>query len=259
VHIHYGTQSILGPLSGRPFVVHCHGTDIRGVGPHTLRGRLLAPFLAEASLVLYSTPDIGADARALRSDAIFLPNPIDVDRFTPGGIRDRDLLVALRLDPVKGAETVLIGVERLLRARPSTTVTVVANGPLTPQAREFLGDRAVFVAPVPHEQMPQALGRHRVAVGQVRGGALGQLELEAMASGTPVVAGFRFPDAYDVMPPIEQARTADDVATAIQGLLDDPERRARLARDGRTWVVAHHAAAIIAARLDALYRGVLDP
>ena len=28
--VHYATHSLVGLPSGRPFVVHCHGTDIRG-------------------------------------------------------------------------------------------------------------------------------------------------------------------------------------------------------------------------------------
>ena len=29
-HVHDATQSLVGLFSWRPFVVHCHGTDIRG-------------------------------------------------------------------------------------------------------------------------------------------------------------------------------------------------------------------------------------
>src|SRR5262245_53771029 len=60
VHIHYATQAWPAMLSGRPFVVHCHGSDIRGVDPTSVVGRFLTPALHRAASVLYSTPDLAS-------------------------------------------------------------------------------------------------------------------------------------------------------------------------------------------------------
>lgn len=256
-HVHYATQALVGLLSGRPFVVHCHGTDVRGVVPRSLRGRALRALLRRAALVVYSTPDLEIDARSLRSDSEFLPNPIDVAAFVPAGPRDRDVLVGVRLDPVKGAETAIAAIEQLLRDRPATTVTVVASGSLVPTARARLGERASFVEPRHHRDMPLLLASHRIALGQFRLGILSQFELEAMACGTPIVTTFRYPAAYDTPPPLEQAAEPDGIARAVAGLLDDDERREVLGRDGREWVVAHHASDAVAAHLDRLYRRAL--
>jgi glycosyltransferase involved in cell wall biosynthesis len=106
--------------------------------------------------------------------------------------------------------------------------------------------------------MPQLLRRHRVAVGQFRVGAVGQFELEAMACAIPVVADFRFPRAYGTPPPIEPAHDADELAGALERLLDEDHRREQLGRDAREWVVANHADDAIAARLDELYRAALS-
>jgi glycosyltransferase involved in cell wall biosynthesis len=258
VHIHYATQAVVGPMSGRPFVIHCHGSDIRGVGRDGLRGRLLELLLARALLVLYSTPDLAEDARGLRADAVFLPNPIDVRAFAPGGERDRDVLVGARLDSSKGAEVAIQGIDRLLARRPSTTVTVVASGRLACDAVALLGPRARFIPPVGHDEMPQLLRRHRVAVGQFRVGAVGQFELEAMACETPVVTDYRFPLAYATPPPIEPASDPDGVAGALERLLNQDDRREKLGRDARAWVIANHADDAIAARLDELYRAALS-
>ena len=257
VHVHYATQGFVGPLTGRPFVVHCHGSDVRGVGPRGLRGRLLAAILGQASLVLYSTPDLEPDVRSLRADAVFLPNPVDLDLFSPGGVPERDVLMATRLDSGKGAEIAIEAIRRVLLDRPSTTVTVVANGPLAPLARARLGDTVVFVEPTSRATIPALIRRHRVVIGQFRVGAIGMLELEAMACGRPVIASFRFPDAYPEPPPIEQAQTTDEVAASIVRLLDDPERCRRLSESGPPWVARHHGSDAVAARLDTLYRDVL--
>lgn len=253
-HIHYATQALVGPILGRPYVVHCHGTDIRGVAANAARGRLLHAMFSRASLVLYSTPDLAADACRLRRDALFLPNPIDVAAFASDGARDQDLLVAVRLDPVKGAEIAISAVERILAVRPATTITVVANGSMATDARARLGERVRFVDPVAHADMPRLIARHRVALGQFHLGILSQLELEAMACGTAVVTSFRYATAYDLPPPIEEASDPSQVARFACGLLDDDDRREALAERGREWVVAHHSADAVAERLDGLYR-----
>lgn len=256
-HVHYATQALVGLLCTRPFVVHCHGTDVRGVVSGSLRGRALRALLRPAALVVYSTPDLEIDTRSVRSDAQFLPNPIDVATFAPAGPRSRDLLVGVRLDPVKGAETAIVAIELLLHDRPATTVTVVASGLLAPAARARLGGRVSFVEPRRHPDMPQLLASHRVALGQFRLGILSQFELESMACGTPIVATFRYAAAYDKPPPVEEASEPQAIARAVVGLLEDHERRERLARDGREWVIAHHDSDAIAARLDRLYRRAL--
>src|SRR4029077_2465855 len=98
-------------------------------------------------------------------------------------------------------------------------------------AAALLGPRARFVSTVAHDEMPKLLGRHRVAIGQFRVGAVGQFELEAMACATPVVADFRFPGAYGTPPPIEPARDADEVAGAVGRLLDEDGRREHLGHE----------------------------
>lgn len=252
VHVHYATQGVAAILAGRRYVIHCHGSDVRGARPGSVRGRFLAAILRRAALVLFATPDLAGDVRQFRPDAAFIPNPIDTAAFAPGADATRDVLLASRLDPVKGGETAIAGLARLLERRPETTVTVVAFGSLLDQARARLGDRARFVAPVAHEQMPGLLRDHRVVLGQFRLGILSQLELEALACGVPVVTGFRYADAYLEHPPIIDADTGPEVAERLAGLLDAESRQARGAA-GRAWVVANHDADAVAERLCAAY------
>src|SRR3990170_804339 len=83
VHVHYATQGFVGPMAGRPYVLHCHGTDVRGVAPGSPRGRYLGVVMRRAALVLVSTPDLLDDAARLVADPVYLPNPIDTSLFTP--------------------------------------------------------------------------------------------------------------------------------------------------------------------------------
>jgi glycosyltransferase involved in cell wall biosynthesis len=74
-----------------------------------------------------------------------------------------------------------------------------------------------------------------------------------MSSGVPVVADFRFPDAYGTAPPILRATSVQDVAAALETLLDDPARLADVAVRSRQWVIAEHAAAHVASRVSDVY------
>ncbi|MBS7612574.1 hypothetical protein KEJ27_10330 [Candidatus Bathyarchaeota archaeon] len=73
IHAHYcRSPAYASYFSGKPYIVHCHGSDIRG------RVNLLKRLcLKKAVKVLVSTPDL----LEVLPDAIWLPNPIDMERF----------------------------------------------------------------------------------------------------------------------------------------------------------------------------------
>lgn len=259
VHVHYARLGIVGPLAGRPFALHVHGSDIRGVERSSPWGREVAPFLRRARLVYFTTPDLASWTLPFRRDATFLPNPIEVDRFRPrdGGVFDgpelRDLLVGLRLDATKGIDTI-VDVLRLLAAkRPTTTITIVAHGGGLDRALAVAGP-ATRVVPLAHRaDLPALIQGHRLALGQFQVGAMGNYELECVASGVPVVMRFDFGSAYPSPPPVVSVATADRAAEEIVRLLDDGAARQRLADEGPGWVAANHGAPLIASRVLADY------
>ncbi len=257
VHVHYASQAVVGALIGRPFVVHCHGSDIRNVDPWTARGRYLARVMAPAAAVIYSTPDLETAVRRFRPDAEFLPNPVDTDQFAPRGSSQRDILVAIRLDAAKGATEVMAGLRLVLARRPETTATVVAFGPLAHELARDLGPRVCVQHTVPHDAMPRLIGDHRVAIGQLGLGAFGMTELETMSCGVPVVTDYRFARSYSVPPPVVQADRPATVADGLVQLLDDRDLRERAAADSRAWVVRHHSLPVVTRRLLATYDRVL--
>lgn len=258
VHIHYARSGVVGLAVGKPFIVHCHGSDIRGVRPGTAWGRELARPLREASRVYYATPDLEPWVRAFRRDAEFLPNPIVPATWAiePEGTR-RDVLVGVRLTEGKGAQRIEQVVRALVRRRPETSITVVAQGPGAAAITASAGDRVQVIDPVPHEGMPRLFAAHRIAIGQMRLGAIGNYELEALAAGLPVVASFTFESAYPSTPPVIGTDDPDAAADVVAALLDDEDRRRGLGASGRSWVAANHGDAAVAARLASAYAEVL--
>lgn len=259
IHVHYARLGIIGPLAGRPYALHVHGSDIRGVRPGSLWGRQTEPFLRRARLVYYATPDLAPWVLPFRRDAIFLPNPIESDRFRPressepAGEPRRDLLVGVRLDPIKGLETILEVLRGLAVRRPETSITIVAQGSGLERARASAGRDTVMSPRVTRAELPDFYRGHRLALGQFQVGSMGNYELEALASGLPVVMRFDQGAAYEDPPPIVAVDAPDAAIEAIVKLLDEPARLRELSEEGAAWVSANHAASAIAGRLLADY------
>lgn len=75
LHAHFCRSSAYAAyFSGKPYIVHCHGSDIRW-GINWLQKKCLN----NSKVVLVSTPDL----LNILPHAIWLPNPIDTKRFKP--------------------------------------------------------------------------------------------------------------------------------------------------------------------------------
>lgn len=260
VHVHFARLGMLGPMSGRPYTLHVHGTDIRGVRPDSWWGRETAPFLRQARLVYYSTPDLRPWVEAFRADAIFLPNPIETDRFRPLAPDDparavrRDLLVGTRLSPIKGLATIVEVLRLLAIERPEMTITIVDQGEGVAAALAAAGPNATVVPRISRTELPDVMRQHRLALGQFRLGIVSNFELEALASGVPVIMRFDPTEVYATPPPLVAAASAEEAAACIGELLDDEEERDELARLASAWVDAHHGAKAVAVRVIDDYR-----
>ena len=258
VHVHYARLGWAGPLTGRPFLVHCHGTDLRGVTPGSAWGRVTGPWLRAAATVLYATPDLEAWARPFRQDAIFLPNPIPIHEAAgESAAASRDLLVGVRLDPIKGPASIAATLAALRAIRPATTVTIIDQGSEVRSTLEAAGGAARLIPRLAPDAMPALLADHRAAIGQMGIGAIGNYELESMAAGLPTVSAFHYPNAYDAPPPVIDEGDPVGSARRLATLLDDEPARLSMAAAGRLWVTSHHAPAMVADQLLKIYREVL--
>jgi glycosyltransferase involved in cell wall biosynthesis len=251
VHIHYAYLGIVGLIARVPYVLHCHGDDVRDV-----ERRIWAPMIRlairRARHVYYSTPDLREPLLRIRPDVEFLPNPIDIDEFVPQPLPADagDVFVACALAENKGVANILDAMRRLGQSAPSVRLTAVAGGIGTAEAEEM--PNVLLLMHQPRRKLPTLMARHRVIVGQVHQGAVGMVELEALACGRPVVTWFTYNDSYPEPPPFVQALRGEEIATAIRRLLDDPAEAARIGAASREWVVRHHNAGTIAAKIEEL-------
>jgi phosphatidylinositol alpha-mannosyltransferase len=205
-----------------------------------------------------------------------IPCGIDLNRFrpvpNPGTPEPRNparptVLFVGRLDARKGIEVLLRAFPAVTKAVPGVRLSIVGGGPTEPQARrtvEELGISAAveFLGPVRPEDLPLTYASCDVYCAPSLGGeTLGIVLLEAMASGTPVVAS-RIPgydetvrDGIDgiLVPPADP----DALTSTLISVLTDESRRKALAAAGLQRM-QEYAWPKIAARTLEFYRELLQ-
>ena len=261
VHIHWASYGLLGLFSRVPFVLHCRGSDVRERLRSPLFRSTLAPFFRRAAAVLCITPDLLPVVRRLAPEATFFPAPIDTACFAPPERAERPWTVLLftRLEPGKGVELAVEGIARFAARHPEVRVWLLDYGVLRRTYRRRYGGRFEFLPHVPPEKVHSLLCQTDVVVGQFAVGALGLSELQAMSCARPLIASYRYPEAYAEPPPLCQADSAAEVAAQLERLYCAPEEAKMLGEHARAWVIARHDYTLLAARLETLYRSCLSP
>jgi glycosyltransferase involved in cell wall biosynthesis len=260
VHIHWATYGALGLVSRVPYVVECHGDDVRNRLKNPFFRPLLSPILRRAGAVLCITPDLLPIVRAIRPDAIFLPAPIDTEQFAPLEKKEDHpwcILLFARLDPDKGTDIAIQGIECFVERHPGVRVQLLDWGLLKSRYKRLYGDRFEFVPPVASQEVQQLICSADVVVGQFALGAIGLSELQAMSCARPVIASFRYTSAYSSPPPLCQAQTPGEVDRQLENLFQHPEEASAIGQRARAWIIEHHERRILAARLEKLYQTII--
>ncbi|WP_116049055.1 hypothetical protein [Amycolatopsis palatopharyngis] len=236
VHVHSASTLAHSRLGAPRFVLHCHGTDVRTTQYDPSRAAGIRGGLRDAESVFYSTPDLAEHVLPHRSDAIYLPVPIDVDnvpKWTPKPGKPQ-VVFASRWSPDKDSATQLEVARRLVAALGERAEVVGLDwGPQAADAAALgvhlvpRGDHAAYLA---------LLAGARVVVGQ-SGKILAASELEALAAGVPVVVPVPLP-LYSASPPPVLGGGVADAVDAVVAVLDGTQPHDAAA--GRTWVDDEH-------------------
>jgi glycosyltransferase involved in cell wall biosynthesis len=259
VHIHWAYMGWMGIVGGYPYLLHCHGSDLRRNLGWPVLGWLTRRSLKRAQRVFYSTPDLIAHATRVRPDSVFIPNPINLERFRPtkpsDGTTTRILLMS-RFEAVKGPETAVGMIRELKRRDPRVQVDAFDWGVAK---SEFADPGQMNLIPtVPYRDMPALLNAYDVIVGQFRLGIVSMSELEAMACGKPVVSHFAYPEVYDEPPPLFSTRNIYDGADTLTRLVEDKKMREEVGQKGRVWVEEHHDFLHVAKLVERHYQEALE-
>jgi len=206
-----------------------------------------------------------------------IPNPVDVDHFRPNpdsyvsGSAPNILCVG-RPRFLKGIHVLAAAIPKIWQVIPEALFTFVPapmgrNGGSPRDAyREFLGSlledsRLQIMDPVSRADLPEAYRSATVCVVPSLWEGFGYVAAEAMACGVPVVAS-RVGGLAEI---IEDGRSgilfetenADELAGAVLNLIQDRERRERMAIAARQRVVDEFSSQSIAQQMASVYREVI--
>jgi hypothetical protein len=214
VHVHSASTLAHSRLGAPRFVVHCHGTDVRTAQYDPARRDGIVAGLRDAEAVFYSTPDLAEHVLPHRADAVYLPVPVDVadiPEWAPAAGTPQ-VVFSSRWTPDKDSATQVAVARDLVAALDGRAEVVGLDwGPQAEEARA-LGVRLVPRAD--HAAFLALLAGAHVVVGQAAGILAGS-ELEALATGAPLVVPVKLPLYSAAPPPVYGGSVADTVAAVV--------------------------------------------
>lgn len=141
------------------------------------------------------------------------------------------------------------------RERPRVRLLIVGDGPARPELAARLGPAAIFVGFLSGDELLDHFAACDLFAFASRTETFGNVILEAMASGLPVVA-IRAGGPGDIVRPeetgllLEPEDPPERFAAALIRLIDDPELRGRMAAAARVYAESQTWDAIMAALRD---------
>lgn len=240
-------------------------------------GRSVDQVIATCSDEAFELKSLGVP----RSRISVVPCGVDTELFTPDGPRepkgDRFRIMTVgRLVPRKGVGLTISALARLVADGRDDVELVVLGGSRPPGSvhedsdvqrllahAESLGiaDRVTFRGQIRQGDLPAALRSGDVVVCAPWYEPFGIVPLEAMATGTPVVAaavgGLIDSVVHGVTGLHVAPRDSDAIADAVGELLDDPELLARFGRAGIERTHSRYSWSKVAAETERTYRKVL--
>jgi len=225
LHFHYRSVVPFGfdlPLwkwHGKKIILHHHGSDIR----HKGEGRIYSRF---ADQILVSTPDL----IEWSSDAKWIPNPIDLEKFQYGGAEDHSgnlrIVHAPSKRAAKGTEHVIEAVESL--------------------RDDGYGVELILVENMPHREAVEYYKQADIVIDQLLVGWYGVLAIECMALGKPVCVYIR-DDLQSYLPSMPLVNVSpESLKEDLRLLVEDASLRREIGTKARRFVEETHDADKIA-------------
>jgi glycosyltransferase involved in cell wall biosynthesis len=263
---------------GRPYIIS-YQADINRLTQRLIMlayGPLFLSILSHAAAVLATSPNFAAASPYLQTVAdrvVIAPLGIDTARFQPAAARrpstEPVLLFVGQLRHYKGVSDLLHAMT-LLRAPARPALLIAGNGPMR-QAWEALcrsldlGDQVTFLGNVPDADLPALYQSADVFVlpSTSRAESFGLVLVEAMASGLPCItteinSGNSYIVQNNVTGLVVPPRSPQALAQAIARLIANPAEGVQMGQAGRKRALQEFTLHQMLARVDAVYRTVLE-
>jgi glycosyltransferase involved in cell wall biosynthesis len=246
VHAHYCRSAIYAAyLSGKPYIAHCHGSDVR-LGINWLKRRCLK----KARKILVPTPDL----REILPDATLLPNPIDIETFYPKPILPQGgklrVLIASSAWIAKGTD---IAIHALSRLKDKVDVSIIGYGVDYNKILNLASSLDLKIGTLSktsHEGMREYYWNADLILDQFRCGVVGRVFLEAVACGRPAIGyvSSSFPE-YGILP-LKDVDSDEKLVNAIENIGD----LADIWKPQYDYLKANHDAKVVVEKVLQIYK-----
>ena len=273
VHAHWWIPG--GWLARRtqlPYLLTCHGSDIRLLERGGILRRMAVPVFSRAARVTTVSGFLARDLRRLLPDinanVTVAPMPVDIAAFVAGASQPKAnpprILYAGNLVQSKGVDLLLHAAAELTREGLEYQLKILGQGPeetpLRALAQQLGVHSQVEWSPfVPQSRMPEEYGASTITVLPSRGQAegLGLTLVEALLAGSAVVGtpagGIPEVVLHDQTGLLARDGDAQDLARQLSRLLRDGPLRERLTRAGKEHVSRIYAPDAAVTRFLELY------
>ena len=277
VHIHYIPNDIINVLwywGMKNLFVSPWGSDIINDYSAEIDGSsFYRRFLFRQARVLTATSHFLADVTRHYTDkeVHVVPFGVDCQVFRPAGRINMTSTVTLgfvkHLRVQYGPEHLIRAMEMIVRQYPQTRLLMAGSGELRSQLEELTGQLGLtrnisFLGAVEHRQVPELLKNVDIFVMPSIREGFGVAAVEAQAMEIPVVAmkvgGIPEVVRDGITGILVEPRNPEQLARAIIELIENPEKRKEMGKEGRKYVLSHYRWEDNAALMDDLYKSVLE-
>lgn len=267
VHIHYLPTSLYALFARADYILHVHGSDVRGMSgnikSHKIKNILLKKFkiyaLKKAQLIFYSTPDLKNDIEKIRKDSIFIPNPVKNSEIVKKDYllkKDKvNILFFASLLSEKGADIAFV-VLKILAGIYKERINIVCINFGKDKEKYNKYEFVNYINKIDHTEINRFIIQFDIIIGQLKAGAIGVSELEVMMHKIPLISNFKFNDFYPEKCPLISCDNAEDIVKAVQRLIENQELREELSEQQFQWVKKYHSDENIALKLVDIYKTI---
>jgi len=277
VHIHYVPNDIVNVLwywRMKNLFVSTWGSDIITDYSAEIEGSsFYRRFLFRQAQVITATSHFLADVTRHYTDkeVHVVPFGIDCQVFRPTERINMTSTVTLgfvkHLRIKYGPEYLIRAMSLIVAEYPRTQLLMVGSGGLRSQLEALTGQLGLtgnisFLDAVEHRQVPEVLKNVDIFVMPSIREEFGVAAVEAQAMEIPVVAtkvgGIPEVVRDGITGILVEPRNPEQLAAAIIELIENPEKRKEMGKEGRKYVLSHYRWEDNAALMDNLYKSVLE-
>ncbi|MGH7589649.1 MAG: glycosyltransferase family 4 protein [Gemmatimonadota bacterium] len=239
---------ILHRLTGLPYLVTSHGSDVPGYNPHRfLRAhRLLAPvwraIVEDAGEVICPSESLRSLVLRAKADTrtAVIPNGINSDRFRATDAKEKRILVVTRMLERKGVQFFLRALEGL---ELEHDVDIVGDGPYLEALEALAGELRLDVSfrgwlDRASEELTRLYEKAQIYVFPSEAENFPIVLLEAMSAGAAIITtkGTGCAEVVGDTALLVEPRNTLAIREALTQLMSDPELCGRLGRSARARV-----------------------